>query len=216
MKLVDQWSAIEKGLPGDWEDVTLVVTTEQPGDLPRAAQVLGPMGAGKVGGTLILHVRRAGGAQGPEAARRLFRRLDESRTWAMLDQRDVRSAHAAAPAAPEDAVPIAISWDAALAPLPPDWTDLLCELEVDSSDYLDRGALLCAPLNPTRDRSRLAFVFRCSGRSGYGVSRPMARRCFERLDGAGITGVTRVLRALSDTDNVGTQGPVWVVGGKML
>ena len=116
----------------------------------------------------------------------------------------------------EDAVPIAVSWDAALAPLPPDWTDLLCELEVDSSDYLDRGALLCAPLNPTRDRSRLAFVFRCSGRSGYGVSRSMARRCFERLDGAGITGVTRVLRALSDTDNVDTQGPVWVVGGKML
>jgi hypothetical protein len=44
----------------------------------------------------------------------------------------------------------------------------------------------------------------------------MARRCFERLDDAGIVGTTRVLRVLSDTDNVDTQGPVWLVGGKTL
>ena len=44
----------------------------------------------------------------------------------------------------------------------------------------------------------------------------MARRCFERLDADGIEGVTRVLRVLSDTDMVATQGPVWLVGGKML
>ena len=216
MKLVDQWRTIEDGLPADWEDVTLVVTTEQPGDLPRAAQVLGPMSAGKVGGALMLQVRRAGGSQSAEAARRLFQRLDESRTWAILEQRGVPGLQAPPSPVTDDAVPIAVSWDTALASLPPDWTDLLCELEVDSSDYLDRGALLCAPLNPTRDRSRLAFLFRCSGRSGYGVSRPMARRCFERLDGEGITGVTRVVRALSDTDNVDTQGPVWLVGGKTL
>ena len=216
MKLVDQWRTIEDDLPADWEDVTLVVTTEQPGDLPRAAQVLGPMGAGKVGGALMLQVRRAGGPHSAEAARRLFQRLDESRTWAILEQRGVPGLKAAASPVIDDAVPIAVSWDTALASLPPDWTDLLCELEVDSSDYLDRGALLCAPLNPTRDRSRLAFLFRCSGRSGYGVSRPMARRCFERLDGEGITGVTRVLRALSDTYNVDTQGPVWLMGGKTL
>ena len=65
-------------------------------------------------------------------------------------------------------------------------------------------------------RSRLAFTFRCSGRSGYGASRPMARRCFERLDDDGIVGETRILRVLSDTDNVDTQGPVWLVGGKTL
>ena len=108
MKLVDQWRTIEQGLPSDWEDVRLVVTTEEPVELPRAAQVLGPMGAGRVGASLVLHVRRAGGAQGPEAARRLFRRLDESRTWAMLEQRDVRSAHAATPVATADPVPIAV------------------------------------------------------------------------------------------------------------
>jgi len=32
----------------------------------------------------------------------------------------------------------------------------------------------------------------------------------------GIAGTTRVLRVLSDTDNVDTQGPVWLVGGKTL
>ncbi len=215
MKLVDQWGTIEEALPHDWEDVKLVVTTEQPGDLPRAAQVLGAMGAGKVGSSLVVHVRRAGGQQGPEAVRRLLHMLDESRTWAILELGDVERATAVA-VDTDDTVPIAVSWDTALAPLPPDWTDLLCELEVDSSDYLDRAALKCAPMNPTRDRSRLAFRFRCSGRSGYGVSQTMARRCFERLDREGITGVTRVLRALSDTDNVDTQGPVWLVGGKMM
>ena len=220
MKLVDQWRTIEEGLPSGWEDVRLKLTTEQPSDLPRATQVLGSIGAGKVGSALVFHVRRAGGTQGAQAARRLFARLDDDRTWCKLEQSHVRlSEPAAAPSSGED-VPaersLADSWDAALSPLPADWTDLLCELEVASSDYLDRAALLCAPLNPARDAPRLVFTFRCSGRSGYGSSRAMARRCFERLDDEGITGSTRVLRVLCDADNVATQGPVWLVGGKTL
>jgi hypothetical protein len=221
MKLVDQWRTIEDGLPSGWEDVRLTLTTEQPVDLPRAAQVLGSINVGKVGSALVFQVRRAGGPQGPQAAKRLFERLDRDRTWCQLEQSHVRVADTTAavpdPRAAPPAVPVAVSWDAALAPLPTDWTDLLCELEIESSDHLDRTALLCAPLNPTRDASsRLAFTFRCSGRSGYGVSRSMARRCCERLDDDGIPGSTRVLRVLSDTDNVDTQGPVWLVGGRML
>jgi hypothetical protein len=217
MKLVDQWHAIEDGLPGDWNDVRLTLTAEQERDLPRAAHVLGPMGAGKIGKALVLHVRRAGGAQGPEAARRLFAKLDDARVWCVLADPRVSSESAAAkPDLYRPHVPLATSWDAALAPLPPDWTDLLCELEVPSSDYLDRTALLCAPLNPVREASRLAFTFRCSGRDGYGASPKMARRCFERLDNEGISGSTRVLRVLSDVDNVSTQGAVWLVGGKTL
>ena len=42
----------------------------------------------------------------------------------------------------------------------------------------------------------------------------MVRRCLARLDEEGIPGEVRVLRALSDTHPVGTQGPVWYVGGK--
>ena len=223
MKLVDQWRTIEAGLPAGWEDVRLTLTTEQPGDLPRAAQVLGSINAGKVGSTLVFHVSSAAGPHGAQTATRVFERLDRDRTWCLLEQSAVTMATAAAAegtvadAAPAPAsAGVAGSWDSALSPLPSDWSDLLCELEIDSSALLDRTALLCAPLNPARAGSRVVFTFRCSGRSGYGVSPGMARRCFARLDDEGITGTTRVLRVLSDTDNVDTQGPVWLVGGKTL
>jgi len=44
----------------------------------------------------------------------------------------------------------------------------------------------------------------------------MTRRCFERLDEEGIRGRVAVLRALSDTRPVQTQGPVWYVGGRSV
>ena len=220
MKLVDQWRAIEAGLPAGWEDVRLTLTTEQAVDLPRAAQVLGSINAGKVGSALVFHVRSAAGPQGAQTALRLFERLDRERTWCLLEASTVEVPVAAEPGPEAEMTPattlVAESWDAALAPLPSDWTDVLCELEIDSSALLDRTALLCAPLNPARAAPRLVFTFRCSGRSGYGVSPSMARRCFERLDNDGISGSTRVVRVLSDTDNVDTQGPVWLVGGKTL
>ncbi len=100
--------------------------------------------------------------------------------------------------------------------MPGDWSDLYGEVELDSSDYLDRAALLLAPVNPARDGNRVAFRFRAARRFGYGVSPEMARRCLERLDAEGTRGTVRVLRALSDTRPVQTQGPVWYVGGKSV
>ena len=44
----------------------------------------------------------------------------------------------------------------------------------------------------------------------------MTRRCLARADGEGITGRVSILRALSDTHNVDTQGPVWYVEGKAV
>ena len=44
----------------------------------------------------------------------------------------------------------------------------------------------------------------------------MTRRCLARLDEARIPGELRLLRVLSDTKPVGTQGPVWYVGGKVV
>ena len=85
-----------------------------------------------------------------------------------------------------------------------------------SSDHLEHAALLVAPVNPTRPATRLALQFRVARRFGYGVSAAMARRCLERLDEEGIGGELKVLRVLSDTDAVGTQGPVWRVGGKAV
>ena len=220
MKLVDQWRGLEAGLPEDWQSVRLSLVTEQPGDLSRAAQVLGPINAGRVGPKLVFDVTRGAGPSSTQRATRMFSLLDAERTWSTLEVEEVTGTGAEVPAAtvgprrPE--LPIVASWDAALTELPSDWSDLLCELEIESSALLDRTALLCAPINPTRVNSRVAFSFRCASGSGYGVSSAMARRCFERMDEEGIVGRTRVLRVLSDTDKVYTQGPVWLVGGKML
>ncbi len=176
VKLVDQWSALERRLPADWETVDLRLRTEQPGERSEAARILGPMNAGFVGEELAFTVRRAGGASGPQAARRLFGRLDEARIWCLLEQRD----------------------------------------ELDSSALLTRAALICAPINPTRSHDHVGFTFRCARTTGYGVSPGMARRCFEELDSEGIGGQVSVLRSLSGTQNVATQGAVWYVGGKVL
>jgi len=51
---------------------------------------------------------------------------------------------------------------------------------------------------------------------GYGVSPEMARRCLERCDAAGIEGGISVLRALSGSRHVATQGPVWLENGRTL
>ena len=218
VKLVDQWAALERRLPVDWETIRLRLGTEQRDELDEAARVLGPMNVGRVGDQLALTVRRAGGASGPEAARRLFGRLDQARIWCLLEQDEVgtREPEPETTAAARQTIPVAEAWDAALAELPSDWSDLLCRLELASSDLLPRAALLCAPLNPTRDPDSVAFTFRCARRAGYGVSPAMARRCFERLDAEGIEAEVAVLRVVSDTDNVATQGPVWYVGGKVL
>jgi hypothetical protein len=212
MKLVDQWAAIQSRLPKDWEDVRLRLTTEDPGELPRAAAALGPLGAGRADGALVFHVRRSGAAGGPEAARRLFSRLDDGRVWCLLSRDEVSEA-APGPDAPGRSV--AGTWDDALALLPADWTELLCRLEIRGSALLPRAALLCAPINPTRDLDGVGFLFR-AGRIGYGVSTVMARRCFERLDEDGIEGSVTVLRVLSDTHPVATQGSSWIVAGRIL
>lgn len=218
VKLVDQWAALERRLPVDWETIGLRISTEQPDEIAEAARVLGPMNVGRVGDQLAVTVRRAGGASGPEAARRLFGRLDQGRIWCLLEQEavGVREPEVATAETAREAAPVAEAWDAALAELPSGWSDLLCSLELASSDLLPRAALLCAPINPTREPDAVAFMFRCASRSGYGVSPVMARRCFERLDAEGIEGEISVLRAVSDTDYVATQGPVWYVGGKVL
>jgi hypothetical protein len=223
MKLVDQWRALEAGLPEGWESVRLALATEQQGDLSRAAQVLGPLNAGRAGSKLVFEVTRGAGPNSAQRAIRFFGLLDAERTWSTLEVDEVAgtadapvNVPSATPGPRRPALPVVASWNAALAELPSDWSDLLCELEIQSSALLDRTALLCAPINPTRVDSRVAFTFRCSSLSGYGVSAAMARRCFERMDEEGIAGQTRVLRVLSDTDKVYTQGPVWLVGGKML
>jgi hypothetical protein len=212
MKLVDQWAAVEARLPAGWEDVKVTLATEEPAQLGRAAAALGPLNPFRVDDRLVFYVRRAGGASAPENARRLFERLDKQRIWCVLDRGVVsESEHLETPSRGSTAQ----AWDAALALLPADWSELLCRLEIEGSDLLPRAALLCAPINPTRDRESIGFLFRV-GRVGYGVSAGMARRCFERLDEEGVAGSVTVLRVLSDTRPIASQGSSWIVAGRVL
>jgi hypothetical protein len=112
---------------------------------------------------------------------------------------------------------LAAEWNAVVGTLPADWSDLLCELELTSSDHIDIAALLTAPLNPFQNGlGKPGFRFRVAHTAGYGASAGMAHRCLTRLDEAGIPGEVRVVRVLSDTHPVGTQGPVWMIGGKTV
>jgi len=211
--LVAQWRSIEAALPPGWWDAQLALEVADPPLRARAAALLGPANPGRAGSELRLVVSRRGTGTGPDAVRRLLQRLDGERIPGEL--RLVAATETERPTG-AGRPNLAAEWRAAIATLPSDWSDLLCELEVTSSDYLQRGALLIAPLNPTRVPDRLAFRFRAARRFGYGASPEMTRRCLERLDTEGVRGSVAILRALSDTHNVATQGPVWYVEGKAV
>ena len=216
MRAVDQWSLIEEQLGADWAEARLTFAVESGSSVAAAAAALAPLGPGRSGSELRFQVTRTGG--GPEKLRNLLGRLDHKRIWGTLSLVEARSRPGPQPA-PEPARPsssLAASWDRAVSELPAGWRDLLCELELDSTDYAPQAALVGAPLNPTRVPEKTALRFRVSRGGGYGAPPGMARRCLERMDTARISGRVRVLHALSDTDNAVTQGPVWRVAGRSV
>ena len=213
MALVDQWKVIQSNLPEGWSSAQLRLTVDE--EPARVSAMLAPAGAGRHGNVVTFSVGRSGAGSSPDLVTRLLRRLDAEQVDGRLAlaapvenvaQAGVRSRRPA----------LAEQWQEALAALPPDWSDVYAEVELDSSDYLERGALLLAPVNPARVPGRLAYRFRIARKFGYGASGEMARRCFERLDGERMSGRFSVLRALSDTKPVYTQGPVWYVGGRAV
>jgi hypothetical protein len=209
VRLVEQWNGIASGLDPRWSDLrlSLRIDAEQPRE--RAAALLGPAGPGFSGNTIRFYVTRTGHGIGPEAARRLLGRIDTEGIEGDLTL--VGSSEAKAPTHVARAT-LAAEWQAALEALPSDWSDLVAELELDSSADVDRGAVLCAPLNPIQSTGRPGFRFRCASAQGYGASASMVRRCLTRLDDAEITGHIRITRALSDVHPVGTQGATFLVG----
>ena len=212
MRLVWQWVELERRLPERWTDARLVLAVREQ-DAERAAALVTGANPLRRGNTIRLFVSRRG-PFGPEALRRALLRLDRRHIAGTLELE-----HAGEAAAEEVVLPrrsLAAAWNDALAGLAPDWSDILGEVVLRSSDHLERAALLAAPLNPLRHGDALALRFRVARRFGYGVSATMARRCFERLDEEEIRGEVRLLRVLSDTHNVATQGPVWRVGGRAL
>ena len=214
MAAADQWARIEEALDPEWVELRLAFAPE--GAFAEAAAVLGPLQPVLVGDELRFHVTRSDG--GAERTRNTLSRLDRKRVWGTLALIDVAASDgsAAIAAIPIAALSLADSWDEVISSLPPDWSDLLCELELDSSDHVPRAALLGAPMNPTRVPAASSLRFRASGKQGYGVSPQMARRCFERMDADGITGRITILHGLSDTENAVTQGPVWRVAGRSV
>jgi hypothetical protein len=215
--LAERLNEMLAGLPRDWERARIELTLEEPEEADRAALVLAPATPGRSGATFRLHVVRGTErlAAAPETVRRVLRRLDAEgiRARIRLAEHEV-GPRAVVPVAGRSG--LAAQWDALLARLPPDWSDLYAEVELGSTDFLERGALLLAPVNPARYGGPAGFRFRCASLKGYGVAAGMARRCLERLDEERITGRVRILRVLSDTDLAATQGPVWIVGGRSV
>lgn len=222
MALADRVDEIVRGLPRDWERARIQLTLDEDEDADRAALILAPATPGRAGRAFTLHVSAdaAGGAGAtPALARRVLSRLDEAGIPGRLRlaeaERPAPKPAASAPAA-RARQKLAASWDALLRRLPSDWSDLYGEVELDSSDFLDRGALLLAPINPARAAGPASFRFRAARRKGYGVAPVMARRAFQRLDDEGLSGRVRVLRVLSDTSSPFSQGPVWREDGHAL
>ena len=213
MGLVEQWRRIRSELPEEWGEAKLNLSVERDEQRPRAAALLGPAGPGRLGDDLRVSVHRAGGGIGPDQADKLLGKLDAERIRGDLSLVTVGEREQRREAPREQ---LAEVWGRTLETLPADWSDLLCELELASSDHLPRAALLTAPLNPTRVPGLSTFRFRVARRFGYGASPEMTRRCLERLDSERTAANLKVLRVLSDTHNVATQGPVWRIAGKAV
>jgi hypothetical protein len=213
MNVLHQWRRLEADLPAGWGEARLALTLADERRRARAAALLAPLAPGRSGNAFRFSaVRRRDGAS-PGAVARALSRLDEARIGGELELVAADVAPAVEEAAPDSA---AQSWDRELARLPSDWSDAWVELRFTSSDDVEPAALLCAPLNPMRTEDDLGLRFRAARRAGYGAAAGLVRRCLERLDERGIPARASVLRALSETRHVSTQGPVWYVGGKVV
>jgi hypothetical protein len=214
VSLVGQWNEIERGLPQGWGDARLRLTVDDAVKCNRAAALMGPAQPYRSAPQqLRFFASRRGGAPSPDGLRRLLKQLDRA---SIVGRLELVSSEATPVPAEVTRSTIAASWDAQVERLPSDWSDVYAEVELLSSDYLERAALLMAPLNPRRDGGKPAFRFRSARRFGYGASPEMVRRCFERCDAEKMRGSARILRVLSDTDPVQTQGPVWHIAGRTV
>jgi hypothetical protein len=214
VSLVEQWLQILAGLSENWADARLRLTVEGDG-AARAAAILGPVNPAQRGQIVRFYVARRGAGASPARIQPLLARIDAERIDGTLEL--VGSGEATeAPAVALQRPTLTATWDAALAALPPDWSDIYAEVELVSSDWLERAALLMAPVNPARYGGTPGFRFRVARRFGYGASPGMTRRCLERVDDEHIRGELRILRVLSETKPVHTQGPVWYVEGRSV
>ena len=211
MSVAQQWSAIGSNLPDGWQRASLRLELRDRDAADDAAALLGPAGPYRAEPTVLLFtVARDGTATSPDGIVRLLRRVRAGTLTLSGSQ-----------ASPQTTATRAVgtltgAWDTAVASLPPDWSDLYAEFQLGSTDYIERAAVLCVQMNPRRDGERAVMRFRCARTKGYGVAPEMARRCFSRCEAEGIHGTVTVLRVISDSRHVATQGPVWLSSGQTL
>jgi hypothetical protein len=211
VSVAHQWDAIGSELPQGWARAQLRLELKDRDAAEIAAAMLAPAGPYRSAPTVLLFtVARDGTSLSPENLTRLLRRVP-SGTLSLSGSQ----------AAPEivprrESTRLTESWDRAIAGLPADWSDLYAEIELTSTDFIEPASVLCIQCNPRRDGNRAALRFRAARTRGYGVSPEMARRCLERCDEHGIHGAVAILRVISDSKHVGTQGPVWLANGKTL
>jgi hypothetical protein len=213
LRLVEQFNELERGLVDEWAELRLELTLEEGTPAERAAALLAPANPGRHGRVLRFAVDRRGPGVGPEALRRLLKRLDDEGIAGTLELQRVEKAP---PEELRKKETLREQWEERLTGVPPDWSDLYAQVRLDSTDYLERGALLLAPTNPSRYGGPATLRFRSARTFGYGVSADMAGRCFARCDDEGITGDVEILYVLSDTHPVATQGPVWLLEGRTV
>lgn len=211
VRLVDQFNEIVRGVVDDWTELRLELSVSDEAHVDRVATLLAPANPGRLGRRIRFATDRPGPGIGPEAVRRLLTRLDDEGIEGELELVGVQKTP---PEELRKKETLRSQWDRQLAALPPDWSDLYAEVRLDSTDYVERAALLLAPVNPSRHGAGANLRFRGAHHFGYGASPEMAARSLERCDDEGITGEAVILHVLSDTDPVGTQGPVWILGGR--
>jgi hypothetical protein len=205
-------------LPDDWSEARLVLTVADDEQADRAAVILAPLAPGRSGNTFRLTVSSGGGgAPSPDAVRRVLDRLEQEGIDGRLSLPGTAAFQLSPQADREPRTALASVWDGIEASLPPDWSELQLEVEIASSDDVDRAALALGPLNPfLHDGVPPAFRFRAARQFGYGAAPEVVRRMLARLDEQGIAGALRVLRAQSSTAPVLTQGSVWREGGRAV
>lgn len=218
MTLGDRLDAILEELPTGWTEARLVLTVPDAEQADRAALIVGSLSPGRSGSSFHLRVASSGrGGPSPDATRRVLVRLEGEGVDARLAAPET---DAVAVAPRTDEAPrrqLAAAWDELVTGLADDWSDLYLEVELASSDDLERSALLLGPVNPLlRDGPRPALRFRAAHRFGYGAAPQMVRRVLARLDEDGIAGRLRLLRMQSDVNPVHTQGLVWREAGRAV
>jgi hypothetical protein len=214
MSAVAQWRAIRDELPEEWDTCSIRLAPTRPEDGDHIARLLGPASPGRAGDDLVLDVTRRG-ATGTAAIERLLARLDSRRLALALELTNATTAPAPEPTW-RDEISLQAAWDELVEALPDDWSDLLCLVELRSSDELDPAALELSPLNPSRHGNALAFRFRVARQFGYGAAPQMARRCLARLDERELPGTLVLLEAFAGSRPVLTQGPTFAVGSRAV